>query len=206
MSEENKTAEETTILDLAIQEIEKQKFNLNVHKLPATKVGLTDALNVLEYLKEEHYIKCECGHIVEHKFSHTNEDGQVTCSLCVIAQQQEINAELIKEINILKRQIGAYKVIKDSQEKTIVHYSEKAKDITGAIATLDSEREMNAVLTNEVEELKKQKEELVEALKNAKNDLQWTWDNMGKPHTSDHFNIPANGIHQIEEVLSKHTT
>lgn len=96
MSEENKTAEETTILDLAIQEIEKQKFNLNVHKLPATKVGLTDALNVLEYLKEEHYIKCECGHIVEHKFSHTNEDGQVTCSLCVIAQQQEINAEQLR--------------------------------------------------------------------------------------------------------------
>lgn len=86
-----------TVLDLAIQEIEKQKFNLNVNKLPATKVGLTDALNVLQHLKEEHYIKCECGHEVEHKFSHTNEDGQVTCSTCVIDQQQSANAELKKK-------------------------------------------------------------------------------------------------------------
>lgn len=122
-----------------------------------------------------------------------------------ITQQQEINAELIKEINILKRQIGAYKRIKDSQEKTIAYYSEKAKDITGAIATLDSEREMNAVLTNEVEELKNQNAELVEVLTTLTDSNLFS--------NIVHINARAGGKKKLAEawekalkLLSKHTT
>ena len=90
---------EGNILDLAISEIEKQKFSLHESKLPSTKVGLTDALGVLNYLKEEHFINCECGHSVEHKHSFTNEDGQVTCISCVNATLQ---AELEKAKELLK--------------------------------------------------------------------------------------------------------
>lgn len=42
----------------------------------------------------------------------------------------------------------------------------------------------------------------LEALKRVKDDFQWTWDNMGKPHTSDHFNRPANGIKEIEDTIA----
>ncbi len=90
---------EGNILDLAISEIEKQKFSLHESKLPSTKVGLTDALGVLNYLKEEHFINCECGHSVEHKHSFTNEDGQVTCISCVNATLQ---AELEKAKELLR--------------------------------------------------------------------------------------------------------
>ena len=31
--------------------------------------------------------------------------------------------------------------------------------------------------------------------------FKWTFDNMGTPHTSDHFNIPANGIKMLEDLL-----
>lgn len=102
MNNETKTVEETTILDIAVKEIERQKFSLIENKTPATKVGLTDALSVLKFLKDEHYIKCECGHEVEHKFSHTNEDGQVTCYTCVNADLKKQNAELMETLNRIK--------------------------------------------------------------------------------------------------------
>lgn len=77
-----------TILDLAISEIEKQKFDMISGKSSSVKVGLTDALGVLNFLKEEHYIECDCGHVAEHKYTHTNEEGNTTCSLCVIEYLQ----------------------------------------------------------------------------------------------------------------------
>ncbi len=42
---------------------------------------------------------------------------------------------------------------------------------------------------------------LVEALEEAKKDMEWMWENLSKPHTSDHFNIPANAINAIELAL-----
>ena len=32
-------------------------------------------------------------------------------------------------------------------------------------------------------------------------DTQWMWDNLDKPHTADHFNIPANNIEAIKRVI-----
>jgi len=33
--------------------------------------------------------------------------------------------------------------------------------------------------------------------------FQWTFDNMGKEHTPDHFNIPANGIEMLDRLMSE---
>lgn len=38
-------------------------------------------------------------------------------------------------------------------------------------------------------------------LKEIREAFQWTWDNMDKPHTSDHFNIPANGIQALDNLI-----
>lgn len=38
-------------------------------------------------------------------------------------------------------------------------------------------------------------------LKEILEEFQWTWDNMGSPHTSDHFNRPANGIKILEDLI-----
>lgn len=94
---------EDNILDLAISKIEEQKFNLHVSKLPATKVGLTDAIGVLHFLKEEYFIECECGHEVEHKFTRTNEDGQVTCLPCTIEEISQQSKEKDEEIKRLRK-------------------------------------------------------------------------------------------------------
>lgn len=82
---------------------------------------------------------------------------------------QQANAELKEEIKTLKRVNGAYKIIKESQEATISHYSKKANDINNAVATLESEREMNAILTSEKEELEKQNAELIGFVKRFHN-------------------------------------
>ena len=86
----------------------------------------------------------------------------------VMRLQAEEIFRLKDENKTLTTQNGAYKTLKESQEQTIIHYSNKAKDITNAIATLESEREMNAILTNEIESLKDQNAKLVEALEEAK--------------------------------------
>jgi hypothetical protein len=44
--------------------------------------------------------------------------------------------------------------------------------------------------------MEKELKEILEAFK-------WTFDNMGTPHTSDHFNIPANGIKMLEDLIEK---
>ncbi len=46
-----------------------------------------------------------------------------------------------------------------------------------------------------------QNAKLVEALEEAKKDMEWMWENLSKTHTSDHFNIPANAINAIELAL-----
>lgn len=38
-------------------------------------------------------------------------------------------------------------------------------------------------------------------LKEIREAFQWTWDNMDKPHTSDHFNIPASGIQALDNLI-----
>jgi hypothetical protein len=42
---------------------------------------------------------------------------------------------------------------------------------------------------------------IVEQLKEIRNAFQWTFDNMGTPHTSDHFNVPANGITEVDMLI-----
>jgi len=43
----------------------------------------------------------------------------------------------------------------------------------------------------------------VDRLKDILEAFQWTWDNMQKPHTADHFNIPANGIADLERLIDE---
>ena len=33
--------------------------------------------------------------------------------------------------------------------------------------------------------------------------FEWTFDNMGTPHTSDHFNMPANGIEMLRRLIDE---
>lgn len=173
MSEETKTAEETTILDIAIQEIERQKFSLIENKTPATKVGLTDALSVLKFLKDEHYIKCECGHEVEHKFSHTNEDGQVTCYTCVNAELKKQNELLEKEIT--KHKFAAEILIDSPEDGDLLNkilnleIMSEAKDMAlDELKNRLSEAE-SAIEGSDIKiyDLKKQNAELVDALKES---------------------------------------
>lgn len=42
-----------------------------------------------------------------------------------------------------------------------------------------------------------------EQLKEILECFEWTWDNMGTPHTSDHFNIPANGIEMLRRLIDE---
>ena len=34
-------------------------------------------------------------------------------------------------------------------------------------------------------------------------EVQWMWDNLDKPHTSDHFNIPANLVQSLERAIDE---
>lgn len=67
---------------------------------------------------------------------------------------------------------------------------------------LRAERPVNIAIRNENKTLKDQNAKLVEALEKVKKDMEWMWENLSKPHTSDHFNIPANAINSIEEILN----
>ena len=55
--------------------------------------------------------------------------------------------------NILKRQVAAYKLFTESLEKQLSHHSAKSDEYRAAIATLESERQANAILTAERDEL-----------------------------------------------------
>ena len=55
--------------------------------------------------------------------------------------------------NILKRQVAAYKLFTESLEKQLSHHSAKADEYRAAIETLESERQANAILTAERDEL-----------------------------------------------------
>jgi hypothetical protein len=56
-----------------------------------------------------------------------------------------------------------------------------------------------------IKELEARLETAEKLLKSSKDDLEWMWDNMGKPHTSDHFNKPANAINEINAFLTNKT-
>ena len=56
---------------------------------------------------------------------------------------------------------------------------------------------------DKVESLEQRNAKLVEALEKAKKDMEWMWENLSKPHTSDHFNIPANAINAIELAIQQ---
>jgi hypothetical protein len=68
-------------------------------------------------------------------------------------------AKLEEEIKTLKTQNRAYKTLQESMDKTRAYYSKQAQDVTGAIKTLDSERDMNSVLTEENDILRSQIQE-----------------------------------------------
>jgi hypothetical protein len=46
-------------------------------------------------------------------------------------------------------------------------------------------------------------QEQISTLKQIREAFQWTWDNMATPHTSDHFNVPANGIQAIDNLIEQ---
>lgn len=51
-------------------------------------------------------------------------------------------------------------------------------------------------------ELIEENEVLKTVLLSSKVALKFMWDEMGKPHTPDHFNVPANAISNIDDLLS----
>lgn len=65
-------------------------------------------------------------------------------------------AELEREVAVLKTQVRAYKTLQETGDKIRSYYMQKAEDGNTAISTLNSEREANAILTEEVESLKSQ--------------------------------------------------
>lgn len=81
-----------------------------------------------------------------------------------IEEQQEANAKLVEENKALQTSIGAYKVLQSNHDIKISHYSKKAQDIDNAIQSLDSERKMNEILTNEKEDLEDRLKEAVRLL------------------------------------------
>jgi hypothetical protein len=88
--------EPINVIDLAIQQIEDLKFGKNEFgktMSQPSKVGLTHALNHLQYIRETQYYKCDCGHEVQHQYVHTNEDGNTTCSLCLIENLKQSNTK-----------------------------------------------------------------------------------------------------------------
>jgi len=48
-------------------------------------------------------------------------------------------------------------------------------------------------------------EEILNVLNNAKYNMNWMWENLHKEHNSDHFNIPANAIYEVEQLIEKIT-
>lgn len=42
---------------------------------------------------------------------------------------------------------------------------------------------------------------MTKELKEILQAFKWTFNNMGTPHTSNHFNIPANGIKTLEDLI-----
>lgn len=45
--------------------------------------------------------------------------------------------------------------------------------------------------------------EVLSVLKNANENMKWMWENLHKQHTPDHFNIPANAISEVEQLINK---
>lgn len=45
--------------------------------------------------------------------------------------------------------------------------------------------------------------EVLNVLKNARQNMQWMWENLHKEHSADHFNIPANAISEVEQLINK---
>lgn len=63
----------------------------------------------------------------------------------------------------------------------------------------------NLDLQTQIKELQARLETGEKILKSSKDELEWMWDNMGKPHTSDHFNRPANVINEINAFIINKT-
>jgi hypothetical protein len=77
------------VIDLAIQQLEDLRFKSNAlgkFMKHESVVGIVHALNHLHYIRETQYYKCDCGHEVQHQYVYTNEEGNTTCSLCVIEE------------------------------------------------------------------------------------------------------------------------
>lgn len=55
---------------------------------------------------------------------------------------------------------------------------------------------------NEVNTLPVEDKNNLGDLKEIRSAFQWTWDNMGMPHTADHFNIPANGLQLLDNFIA----
>lgn len=64
-------------------------------------------------------------------------------------------------------------------------------------------RKVALAICPELAALEQKNAELLEALKEAKTNMQWMWENLHLPHTPDHFNIPANAIESIDEAIKQ---
>jgi len=62
---------------------------------------------------------------------------------------------MISEIETLIQKIKAYEQVLKSQERVISHYREQEKKWQEAVNTLESEREMNRKLTEEIAQIAK---------------------------------------------------
>ena len=61
---------------------------------------------------------------------------------------------------------------------------------------LDAMDEYNGQLIIKIQKLKK-------VLESNKETMTWMWENLHKEHTSDHFNIPANAINEVENQIKE---
>ena len=88
------------------------------------------------------------------------------------------------------------------QIKVVKYFGKGEKEPT--VIDNPSARELTTVakaICPEYQKVIDQNAKLVEALEEAKKDMEWMWENLSKPHTSDHFNIPSNAINAIELAL-----
>lgn len=63
-------------------------------------------------------------------------------------------------------------------------------------------KQQSAALAKRNEELEEACEKMFNQLKENSRDMLWMWENLDKPHTSDHFNTPANAIQSTNELIS----
>ncbi len=152
--------DQITALQSQKEELEKENEQLREHFL---KIKIDMEERQIEQLEQKDILLDACKSANKIAF-----DDQLF-NLSEI-RRKEINKLILelgekeKECAALKTQNSAMKVHFEAGKKITEHSLQKANEAKSAVETVDSEREMNAILTKELEELKAENERLKKIL------------------------------------------